>query len=227
LDLRDATQLSKVLARSGFVALGGFHPGPADCVPDVGRNVPGRTLLLIGNAGPALWSQFTASAEYGDGKSDPLDRFTRRILSAIAIDFGLAPVFPFHGPPYHPFQQWALKAGGFSQSPLGLLAHGSYGPWAAFRAAFVSGEEFGTFELNGKPGPCEACADKPCLTPCPVDAVTRNGYDVAACIAHLRENTAADCMAGCLARRACPYGAEFAQGSDQAGHHMQAFRGMA
>lgn len=226
MDIKRATQLSKVLARSGFIALGGFHPDPADCVSDIG-SAPARTLVLIGNAGPDLWPQFTASAEFGDGASDPLDRFTRRILSAIAEDFGFAPVFPFDGPPYHPFQQWALKAGGFSQSPLGVLVHDAYGPWAAFRAAFVSSEEFGTFELNGRSGPCETCTDKPCLAPCPVGAVTRDGYDVAACLGYLRQTPAADCFAGCLARRACPYGADFAQGADQAAHHMKAFVGLA
>lgn len=226
MDIKRATQLSKVLARSGFIALGGFHPDPADCVSDVG-NAPARTVVLIGNAGPALWPLFTASPECSDGEDNPLDRYTRRILGGIAAEFGFAPLFSFDGPPYHPFQQWALKAGGFSQSPLGVLVHEAYGPWAAFRAAFVSSEKFGTFELNGKPGPCGACTDKPCLAPCPVGAVTRDGYDVATCLGHLKKNPSAECFGGCRARIACPFGADFAQGAAQAGHHMRAFVGMA
>ena len=227
MDIRRATQLSKVLARSGFIALGGFHPEPADCVPVDANDTPARTVFLIGNAGPALWPHFEASPEYGDGENNPFDRFCRRVLSGVADDFGFTPLYPFDGPPWHPFQQWAAKAGGFSRSPLGVLAHGTYGPWAAFRAAFLSAETFGTFEANGLPGPCGSCADKPCLAACPVDAVTARGYDVPLCRDHLNENPSADCFAGCRARLACPYGADFAQVSDQATHHMRAFLDLA
>ncbi len=145
----------------------------------------------------------------------------------IAGEFGFTPVFPFDGPPWHPFQQWALKAGGFSRSPMGVLAHAIYGPWAGFRAAFLSSERFGTFEANGTAGPCETCADKPCLSACPVDAISLDGgYDVPRCRDHLRQNPQADCFKGCLARRACPFGAEFRQMPEQAEFHMKAFAGV-
>lgn len=227
MDMKAATRLAKRLAGCGFGALGGFHPGPGDCVPALPDGMPARTLLLVGNAGRALWPSLSAAPEMADGASDPLDRYTRRALAGIAGEFGMTALFPFDGPPYHPFQQWGLKAGGFSVSPLGVLVSAVHGPWAGFRAAFLSAETFGTFEMNGRPGPCETCAEKPCLAACPANAVTRDGYDVPSCIAYLRENAPADCMAGCLARRACPYGQAFAPEQDQAALHMRSFLDLA
>lgn len=224
MDLRQASALAKALERVGFLALGGFHPGPRDACPPAADGRPGATLLLIGNAGPALWQAFRAAAEADDGDPDPLDRYTRRTLGTIAARFALAAVYPFERP-YPPFQRWALAAGGFSPSPMGALAHHRYGPWAGFRAAFVSAERFGTFEGNGTPGPCPACVERPCIAACPAGALSSAGYDVPRCLAHLEKNPQADCLAGCLARRACPWGTGFRPGRDQARFHMAAFTG--
>ena len=71
------------------------------------------------------------------------------------------------------------------------------------------------------PRPCDTCA-APCATACPVDAFA-DGYDVAACKAHVASPAGADCRrGGCLARRACPVG----QGRRlpaQSAFHMEAF----
>ncbi len=224
MNLGEATRFSKQLARAGFMALGGFHPRDGDGVPTHG-DAPARTLLLIGSAGPALWQQFSSSAEFADGAEDPLDRFTRRVLGDMAAQFGFAPLFPFDGPPYHPFQAWALRCGGFSHAPMGVLAHRTYGPWAAFRAAFVSSERFGNFEMNGAQGPCESCTHKPCITACPAAALTPDAYDVPLCRAQGLRDAADDagCYHGCRARLACPHGTTFTQSPDQAHHHMRSF----
>ncbi len=227
MDIAAATRLSKKLAAAGFLGLGGFHPEDADAVPDLRPQVPARTLLLIGSAGSDLWRQFTQSSEYADKRPDPLDRYTRRCLGAMAAEFGLTAVFPFDGPPFYPFQRWALRAGGFSQSPLGVLANEAYGPWVGLRAAFLSRELFGTFEAAGSVGPCESCEDKPCVTACPVNAISlKDGYDVPACREHLMTDLNAECRSGCLARRACPFGTLDAQPSEQAQFHMSQFLGM-
>ncbi|MBA5778663.1 hypothetical protein H2509_16150 [Stappia sp. F7233] len=227
MDLARATRLSKALARARFIALGGFHPEPEDRVPPCGSTLrPTRTLLLIGSAGSALFDAFSASPEASDGKPDPLDRYTARLLRDIADEFGFTPVFPFDGPPWHPFQAWAMRAGSFSPSPVGVLCHATFGPWAAFRAAFLSPERFGTFEANGAPGPCPSCEGKPCIAACPADALSLEaGYDVPRCREHLKANRDATCHTGCLARRACPIGREFAQTERHAGFHMKAFCG--
>lgn len=209
----------------GAVPLSSPRPGGEGQGERVSRaGLPTRTLLLIGSAGPALFDAFTESPEASDGRPDPLDRYTARLLRDIADEFGLTPVFPFDGPPWHPFQAWALRAGGFSPSPVGVLCHAAFGPWAAFRAAFLSAERFGTFEQNGKPGPCGTCEEKPCIAACPADALSLEaGYDVPRCREYLKANRKAHCRAGCLARRACPFGRQFAQSEGQAKFHMTSF----
>jgi epoxyqueuosine reductase len=62
------------------------------------------------------------------------------------------------------------------------------------------------------------------LTACPVQAFSAAGYDVDACARWLRKPEGADCLGGgCLARRACPVGADYAQAPEQARFHMAAF----
>ena len=50
-------------------------------------------------------------------------------------------------------------------------------------------------------------------------------YDVPACAAHLAASAGEDCLGnGCLARRACPVGQDYAQSAEQAAFHLEAFR---
>lgn len=220
-----AAKLTKSLAATGFLCLGGFEPQSGDLVPDRPSGKV-KTLLLIGSTGPSLWPVLRHSTEFTDGKPDPLDRYTRRTLGDLAGEFGFGVLFPFDGPPYHPFQQWAMKCGGFSQSPLGVLAHHALGPWAGFRAALLSAIPLRELTQTSQAGPCETCEDKPCLSICPVNAVSLAGnYDVAACRNYLIETPDADCWSSCLARRACPFGTDHQQDAATARHHMKSFTG--
>jgi len=201
------TQITADLAATHLQILG--HCPAAD---DAG------TLLLIGPDEPAFWPAFTQSPEYQDGHPDPLDRWSTRTLSAIAETHGITALFPFGGPPYHPFYTWATASGRFWPSPIGFLVHDTTGLFTSFRGALVIPDHLPA-DLKSKP--CDSCA-KPCATACPVGAFD-NGYDVEACKAHLNTPAGADCMnEGCRARRACPVG----QGNRlpaQAAFHMKSF----
>lgn len=71
--------------------------------------------------------------------------------------------------------------------------------------------------------PCETCA-APCLTACPVGALTGAGYDLPACHAFLDRPEGAECLsAGCLVRRACPLSQSYARLPEQSGYHMRQF----
>ncbi len=208
--------LAEALAPFGLILRGGLRPAPADEAP------PGiGTLILIGNAGPALWRAFDQDRSRGP---NPLNRWTEATVRPLAARFGASALFPFDGPPYWPFQRWALRAEPVAVSPLGLLIHPRYGLWHAYRAALAFAAEL---ELPPRPAPpdlCAACPGQPCLTTCPVGAFSARGYDVPACVAHLRTPTGADCLASaCRARRACPVGREYAYRPAQARFHMDAF----
>lgn len=219
------SEIEAIVAASGLMLRGGFHPRPADGVPSLadGR-VPG-TVLMLGNAGPAMWRAFAAAPELADGGRDPLDRWTRRSVCALAGPLGATPMFPFGGPPHLPFQRWAMRADCVAPSPIGLLIHPEHGLWHAYRAALGFAEALALPPRREEPSPCERCAERPCLRTCPVAAFSSAGYDVAACVRHIGSPPGADCMAlGCRARRACPVGVGYAQAADQAAFHMLAFR---
>lgn len=217
----------KYIELANFRLLGRFAPEPADQVPDAAPGRPTRALTLVGSLSDALFQPFRESPEAADGAPDPLDRYTRRVLSGIAEEAGLGIVFPFEGPPWHPFQRWALRTGGFSPSPMGVLAHREFGTWLGLRAAFLSAQPVEAPALATSPGPCGTCLEKPCIAACPAGALSDSlppaGYDVPRCLAHLRAEPDAACHTGCLARRACPYGRAHAQSPDVAALHMAAF----
>ena len=183
-----------------------------------------RTIVLAGMAGRDGWSAFVASPEARDGLDDPLDRWSRRVIEALARELGAKALFPFGGPPFWPFQQWARRAEPVHPSPIGILIHPRYGLWHSYRGALGFREAFDIPELTVVPSPCDSCSGRWCLKTCPVGAFSGAGYDVAACVGHLQSVAGGDCISGgCLARRACPVGAEHAYGVEQANFIMRAF----
>ena len=223
----DADILSRVeagLAAEGLVVLGAFHPQAADAVPAQADGRASGTLILAGNAGGSLWPRFSQAPEARDGRPDPLDRWSARVIGAVAAAVGGAALFPFGGPPYLPFQRWARRGAALGQSPLGMLIHPDYGLWHAYRGAVALPEAVALPRADERPSPCESCVGRPCLSACPVDAFTAAGYDVAACAGHVAAPAGADCLGlGCRARRACPVGRAWHYPAAQTRFHMAAF----
>ncbi len=208
----------------GLRLRGAFACNPDDAVPPQADGGESRTLVLLGNLGGSLWRVFSAAPEFGDGQPDPMNRWSSRVVGDLAEALGGRAVFPFGGPPYHPFLGWARRAEGLGASPLGMLIHPEFGLWHAYRGAIALRQSLHLPPVLVAPVPCDSCEEKPCLTACPVDAFTASGYDVAACSAHLRSVVGGDCLSGgCLARRACPVGAEHRYPAPQAAFHMSAF----
>jgi hypothetical protein len=216
--------IERAAAAEGLTLRGAFHPGPADAVPDLADGRRARTLVLLGNAGPALWPAFAAAPESADGAPDPLNRWSARVIGALAEALDARPLFPFGGPPYRPFVAWAKRAERIAESPLGMLIHPEHGLWHAYRGALAFAEEIAPPAPDPRPRPCDGCAARPCLAACPVGAFTTAGYDVDACAAHVAAPAGADCLAlGCRARHACPVGAARRYRPAQARFHMAAF----
>lgn len=212
--------LTDALEPHGLMLRGGFNPDDS-----TGAVAGAGTVVLIGNAGPALWRAFSAGRETSEKAGDhALDRWTKTTVDPIADAFDCRAIYPFEGPPYFPFQAWAMLCDDVHSSPLGILIHKRYGLWHAYRAALLFAARLDLPPLTPGSSPCDSCADKPCLSTCPVGAFGSGGYDVPACAAHLRTPEGRDCMTrGCLARRACPVGKDFTYLPDQARFHMDAF----
>lgn len=203
-------------AREGLAVLGGFHPGPEDGAPQ-----GAATILMLGPSGPAFWERFRASPEHADGAPDPLDRWSERVLGALARAHGARALFPFGGPPWTPFTAWARRTGRAWASPVGLLVHETAGLFVSYRGALAFA---GRREVPppGEP-PCVACP-APCVTACPPRALTDAGYDVPACRAWLEAEPGRDCLRrGCAVRRACPAGRDL-RPEAQSAFHMTSFR---
>lgn len=208
------TDLSRALSSHGLILRGGFHPEPAEAGLD-----GAATVVLVGNAGPAMWEAF---APHIDAERHPLDRWTKRVIDPIAEEFKARAVYPF-GPGAPPFQRWAIRSDAVHSSPLGILIHPEYGLWHAYRAALLFSERVELPPRRAAPSPCESCAKRPCLSACPVGAFSGVAYDVAACAAHIA-GPQSDCLsAGCHARGACPVGAEWRYPPAQLRFHMAAF----
>lgn len=216
------------LAGVGLAGRGAFAADGSENVPDLSDGPPAAALLLIGNVGTAMWQRFCESAEFADRQPDPLDRWSRRVLNEVAGEFGgpgvCETLYPFGGPPYLPFQQWAQKAEAVFPSPTGPLIHAEFGLWHAYRGALIFSRPISLPPAEADANPCLSCFDQPCLSTCPVEAFTAEGYDVPSCVGHLSSAEGADCNSrGCQARRACPIGQAYTYTPPQAAFHTRAF----
>lgn len=168
-----------------------------------------------------MWEAFTKARPVGP---DPLDGWSHSVLESVAAQYDAGIVMPSDGPPYLPFQQWAMRAEPVYPSPLGILIHPRWGLWHGYRGALLFPAAFELPKIEALPSPCETCHDKPCLSACPVGAFTDSVYDVEACASHIRSESGTRCLtSGCLARHACPIGQEVRPSPDQATFHMRAF----
>ncbi|NDR56948.1 ferredoxin [Pseudoruegeria sp. M32A2M] len=208
------------LARDCLAVLGGLDLTESDPTLPSGC----RSLLLIGPDNPVFWPHFTASQEFRDGATDPLDRWSKRVLTVIAARHDGQALFPSDGPPYPPFYAWALESGAFAASPLNMLAHAKDGLMVSLRGALAL-----PFSMPapawGTP-PCESCEAQPCRDACPVCAFRTGQYAVDTCYNHLDTSAGSDCMVrGCAARRACPVSQRSGRNPAQSAFHMRAFHG--
>jgi hypothetical protein len=226
-------EIEQLAAQSGLVIRGGFNISAEDDVPDIDQDTETNSLILFGNAGSSIWPTFSASREYHDGLIDPMNRWSERIGSEFATELKGLALFPFGGPPYRPFIQWAKKAESLGNSRLGMLIHPDYGLWHAYRFAIALPGSFSEFDMISEKGNsptskysdiCASCAEQPCLDACPVSAFSGEDYDVEGCYGFLRTNPNSDCRSHtCSARLACPEGLAFNYEEAHARFHMDAF----
>ncbi len=200
--------ITETASAEGLAVLGAFH------------HDDDQTLVLLGPNEPAFWSLFTRSNEYLDKRENPMDRWSQRVIGALAKTLNATALFPFGGPPYHPFISWAQQSGRAWQSPVGFLVHDTAGLFVSYRGAILVQ---GRIEIPPTASsPCDNCSEKPCLSACPAAALGQDGYDVPKCHAYLNK-VGTECLSsGCAVRRACPIGQNKRLPS-QSAFHMRAF----
>jgi len=196
----------------GLRPRGGFHTLPYD-------ELDGETLVPVGHAGPDMFRAFSAARTPGE---NPLDRWSRAVIGGAAERLGATALYPFERP-LRPFQQWGARAESIHPSPTGLMIHPAWGLWHGWRGALLFRQRLDLPPRIERPSPCDTCADKPCLTACPVEAFQPTGFAVDRCREHVRGPGAACRDLGCRARHACPIGRDYAYLPAQASFHMAAY----
>lgn len=209
--------IASAAAAHRLAVFGAFHARDEDGAPQ-GTG----TIVMLGPEEPGFWAHLTAQPEWQDGAADPVDRWSGRAVGALAASCGGTAVFPFGGPPYHPFYAWALRTGRAWPSPVALLVHDTAGLMVSYRGAIALP---GRLDLPPPPqSPCDDCAGRPCLTACPAAALTGAGYDLPSCHAFLDTAAGGDCLSsGCAVRRACPVSQAYGRLPAQSAYHMRLF----
>lgn len=203
MKLEDIAAAANVLH---LTPLGGFHEN-------------GTTTILLGPLEPGFWTYVSARPEFKMGGPNPLDSWSRWAITALSYVTGSDALFPFGGPPHHPFISWAMRSGEAWQSPVGLLVHKDAGLMVSYRGALRFDEEIALPAPLERP--CDSCVDQPCLSACPVSALSPAGYDVPQCKAHIDVDEI--CRAGCRVRRVCPISKAYPRDAKQTAFHMEAF----
>lgn len=207
----------------GLFLRGTVNFGEGETAPSLNGGQPAASVVLIGNIGGSLWEPFTRwrECEPERGGADPLDDWSKRVILPVAESAGATAYFP-SDPPWQPFQQWAVRAEGLRASPLGILIHPRYGLWHGYRGALGFGCAIPATGEVATGHACDACADKPCQSACPADALTSGTFEVGRCRTYLRRE-AGDCLAlGCRSRDACPVGRGYRYPTAQLRFHMAA-----
>jgi len=209
--------VDRAAAAGGLAVVGAFHTQAGDGAPEgVGA------ICLLGARHDRMWNVFSCSPEVSDGRPDPLDRWSRRVIGTLAADLDAVALFPFGEPPYQPFQRWAARGEGAVASPVAMQVTPARGLWASYRGALGFREPI-ALAGGDAADPCPACP-APCLTACPVDAFAGGAYDVPRCVAHITSPAGAACReGGCLVRHACPAGRDATPPAEQCRFHMDAF----
>lgn len=175
-------------------------------------------LVVVGHAGQRMWQ--VLAPERGNSM-DPVDDFSKRHSSYFAENYLNDASWQLLYPAdlFFPLNELGELVGWGKPSPLGLGIHPQYGLWWAYRTVFLTKTELPLTQPAGHAHPCDSCLGKPCITICSATALdTTSGFNVYAC-ADYRIESDSKCGQQCLARLACPVGAEHRYKREQINYH--------
>ena len=188
-----------------------------------------RQLILIGHQGRDFWTALQRRGMHG---THPMDQFvTERVaawMEGPLQGHAWRQVFP--GP--HPvgLQRLGALAGWHHSSPFWVGVDAEWGSWFAYRAVVLADTQLTLTPRRETSSPCDTCSDKPCISACPAGALSSEQtgpWRLQTCL-DFRKQPASPCQDRCLARNACPVGADHRYADAQIAYHylhsMQAIR---
>lgn len=186
-----------------------------------------RQLILIGNAGPALWRSLPPALMADT--ADPIDEFSVATVLAWFAQECPGHVHVLLYPADKPVELQLLgeRAGWHRHTPLMLGIHPRWGSWFGYRVALLADTRLAATAVAEVDSPCLSCADQVCISACPAQAMENGQFILERCI-HYRAEAASPCASRCLARDACPVGREYRYDEAQLrhcyGHSLQSIR---
>ncbi len=186
-----------------------------------------KSLILVGFAGRKFWEILQGflkvNPEFRDTREDWIDDYTvlrfmsaANILEDEKVDYRM--VFPSGSASLAlDFSKLGEVGGVGAKSLMDILIHPEYGLWISLRGAIITNIEFAQYnEPLYSFNPCPECS-KPCISACPTNTVSENGWDCNSCMRFRLSNDT--CRDNCASRRACPYGKEHQYSNEQLAYH--------
>lgn len=175
------------------------------------------TLVLLGNAGRSFWPVLEAARPDSEHPVDDYSRATALAFARDCLDDSDAQcLFPGGGAP--PLQQLGRLAGWYLQSPFGMGILPDWGLWYAYRAVLLTRRELPEQRREPVESPCLSC-DAPCIAECPAQALRFDSWPESRDCLRYRITDDSPCADRCIARLACPVGAEHRYPLTQIQHH--------
>ena len=175
-------------------------------------------LVVIGHAGRRMWEVL---ADDGRDVPDPVDSFSIRHTTHFVENYLEDDTWRLLYPSdlFFPLNELGELAGWGKSSPLFIGIHAEYGLWWAYRTVFLTKKPLPLSGQEVQPHPCDSCVDKPCISICPASALGLDAaFNIYAC-ADYRAEANSQCSHQCMARLACPVGAQHRYTREQIDYH--------
>lgn len=169
-----------------------------------------RQLILIGHAGRLLWDRVR---QHATDPVHPIDSYSLDVVrqwATLALpDARIRFVYPRGLPAgrHVGLQRLGALAGWHHPSPFMIGVDGKWGSWFAYRAVIITDSALAASPIEDHGHPCVDCTAKPCIRACPASALDSGTMDMNAC-QRQRLLEGSPCAHACIARQACPVGAE-------------------
>ena len=179
---------------------------------------PFEKLVLLGMGGSGLWERIR---QENCPETELFDSASEKAVLEVCSRFwgGAKPRLLYPGSALIPLQKLGRWAGWASSSPLGMDISPRYGPWFAYRAAFLVDAPLECTKTFTADSPCDHCESKPCIQACPVGAVTRDQTIAMDLCLPQRLADPQGCGVSCGSRLACPVGEKWRYPKEQIRYH--------